>query len=92
MKRVALIAMVVVLGTAASAFAGDTTISGTMSCIMPQLLEIKPSVQTTTVAAPVPQAPSVSGSSGNYQVQEEEKLVTSEEIKEKATVYTVCAK
>ncbi len=91
MKTVALIA-VLVFFVAAPAFAGDTTISGTMSCIMPQLLEVRSSVTGPAVTAPAPQAPQVMGAAGNYEVQEEEKLITSEEIQEKATVYTVCAK
>ena len=68
-------------------FAGDTTITGTMSCVMPEMVEIQPPKEQD-IAAPI-----VSGASGNYEVQKEEKLIQTEKTEgNRVTVYTVCAK
>ncbi len=77
-------------------FAGETTLTGTATCFMPQLLEFNTQSQEIVKSA-VPQPPTVSGASGKYEVQEEERLIANEENintdeGEKTTVYTVCAK
>lgn len=83
--------------------AGETTITGTASCVMPELFEFKTQAitlsQSETLQAPQPPVPS--GASGNYEVQKEEKLIQTEKsalirndsgADTTVTVYTVCAK
>lgn len=81
--------------------AGQTTITGSASCVMPDFFEMK----TQPVAPQTPQvqiqAPVPSGASGLYEVQAQEKMIQTEENKttvasdgtqSKALVYTLCAK
>lgn len=89
------------------ALAGQTTITGTMSCVMPDMFEYKTQAADTTAKAKVPtdqaQADSVpipAGASGNYEVQKEDKLIQTEQTiaqkdskeGQQVTVYTICAK
>jgi hypothetical protein len=83
--------------------AGETTITGTASCVMPELFEFKTQAITVSKSetSQIPQPPVPSGASGNYEVQKEEKLIQTEKnalirndsgADTKVTVYTVCAK
>jgi len=68
---------------------------------MPQLLEIRAQAPATTNTPQTPQAPVAMGASGDYDIQEEQKLITSQENmvlaenttdEQKTTIYTVCAR
>jgi hypothetical protein len=97
-KLLFLTVFVLLLGGATYCFAGDTTITGTMSCVMPEMVEIQPTPATINAQALPPKeqepaSPIVSGASGNYEVQKEEKLIQTEKTEgNRVTVYTVCAK
>jgi len=102
-SMLSLMIIVVFLLGAKLCLAGDTTITGTMSCVMPDLFEFKtPAITASQSAAPqTPQAPIPSGASGRYEVQKEEKLIQTESdavvknasgANTKVTIYTVCAK
>jgi len=105
-KRALLLAIVSVLVGANYCFASDTVLTGTATCYMPEMIEMR----TTTISAsdiPAVQAPkqdtiapTVSGASGNYLVQKEERMIQTEKSVvpqdstngEEVTVYSVCAK
>ncbi len=95
-KKIPTIILVLLLLPVTQAWCGDTTVTGTMSCYMPPMLEY---TQSTAADSQEIQPPSPSGASGNYAVQKEEKtedpaLIQTEEIKpqEKTIVYTIYAK
>ena len=83
-------------------WAGQTTITGTASCVMPDLFELKTAPLTEISASkdqiPVPLA---SGASGQYEIRKDEKMIQTEEDKthisengktSQVIVYTICAK
>ncbi len=105
-KKILITFIILSLLPTGACLAGDTTISGTASCIMPELIGYNTPAPAMTPnakkqadeleAAPIPL-----GASGNYEVQKEEKLIQTEKTtvadkgteKEKnVTVYTICAK
>ncbi len=97
-KKLLLLTVLMALLSGAYCFAADTTITGTMSCFMPELIELQPAAQATSVQTPTPDkqdtvSPVVYGASGNYEVQKEEKLIQTEKtLGDKVTVYTVSAR
>lgn len=103
-KKTILTFMLMTLLPMRLALAGDTTITGTASCVMPDLFEFKtqpatitPNAETQPDPTPVP-----AGASGKYEVQKEEKLIQTEETttvaqtdtgtEKQVSVYTICAK
>ena len=102
-RLLSLIILAILLLETNTCLAGETTITGTASCVMPELFEFKtPAITGLKSEAPqVPQPPVPSGASGNYEVQKEEKLIQTEKsaiirndsgADTQVTVYTVCAK
>ncbi len=104
-KRALLMAIVSVLIGANYCSAGDTVLTGTATCYMPEMIEMR----TTTISAsdmPAVQppkdsvAPAASGASGNYLIQKEERMMQTEKAVvlqdspngEEITIYSVCAK
>ena len=99
-KLTLIILLLFILGVPYS-WAGSTTISGTTSCVMPDLFGFNTQPAGESAKTQQPQAPIPSGASGNYEVQKEEKLLQTEKTstskndagKEcRITVYTICAK
>ena len=96
-KKLIFLTVLVLLVGRSYCFAGDTTITGTMSCIMPEMVEFHTAAQTLSAQAPTKEqditAPVASGASGNYEVQKEDKLIQTEKTEgNRLTVYTVCAR
>lgn len=86
-KKLLFLTVLTILLGGSYCFAGDTTITGTMSCVMPEMVEIQPPKEQDTAS------PIVSGASGNYEVQKEEKLIQTEKTEgNRVTVYTVSAR
>lgn len=99
-KKLLLILVLFCLLPVSYGMAGETTIKGTASCVMPDFFELQAQIavagQSSVPAAPVP-----AGASGQYEVQKEEKLIQTEENivlaqnskeADQVTVYTVCAR
>ncbi len=105
-KNILIVTVLAIVFGAPFCFAGETTITGTMSCVMPEMVEFQSpalaSAQAPAIQAPQNNAaPVVSGASGNYVVQKDEKMIQTEETPgatkdiaggNEATVYTVCAR
>jgi hypothetical protein len=98
-KKLTLLLILLMLFPATQVLAGGTTITGTASCVMPDLFEMK--AQSVAVATPAQQAPMAQGASGSYEVKEEERLIQTEEnlvtkdatgTENKVRVYSICAK
>ena len=71
---------------------GDTTITGTMSCYIPNHIEFKTERIQQTIQSD--NAPLVAGASGSYEIKKEEKTLQGFQQTEnrKAVLYTICAK
>lgn len=96
-----LLAAIVVLSTPLAVEAGQTTLSGQASCYMPERFEMRLSAEDRSrIEAPTP-----SGASGQYEVQETQRapdpetmstpqatMTTQTTTYSQMTVYTVCAK
>ena len=100
-KKISLITILVLLLGINCCLAGETTITGTASCYMPNLIEFKSQATASTHPSLASLVPIPSGASGKYEVQKEEKLVQTESnavatnasgAQIKVTIYTVCAK
>lgn len=102
-KKLLFISTAVVLLGANVCLAGQTTITGSARCVMPDLFEFKTQeiVPEAATAPAKPAMPVPSGASGKYEVTKEEKLIQTEDMvtvtdegseTAKATVYTICAK
>lgn len=98
-KKLTLLLILLMILPAAQVLAGETTITGTASCVMPDLFEIK--AQPAVVAALAAQPPVAQGASGSYEVKEEERLIQTEgnlvtkdvtEIENKVRIYSICAR
>ncbi|MFH0877511.1 MAG: hypothetical protein V1863_04735 [Candidatus Omnitrophota bacterium] len=96
-KKILIIGLIISF-SAPFVFADPATITGTASCFMPQMIEYKAQApsQTTPTQPPMP-----AGASGKYEVQKEEKLIQTEDIKtvtedngtaKPVVVYSICAK
>jgi hypothetical protein len=70
-KKTLFIFLILILLPITQAWGSDTTITGTMSCYMPPMLEYADKTATSIKDI---QPPSPSGSSGNYVVQKDELL------------------
>ena len=71
---------------------GDTTITGTMSCYIPNHIEFK--TQGVQQTFELDNTPLVAGASGSYEIKKEEKTLPGVQQTEnrKAVLYTICAK
>ena len=82
--------------------AGETTISGTASCVMPDLFGYTTAALApkSTSAPAEATAPIASGASGKFDVSKKEKLIQTEDNaviendagSTKVTLYTICAR
>lgn len=83
-------------------FGGQTTISGTMSCVMPEMFEFRTQDTSALQNAQTKEAPIPIGASGKHEVivenktlnntllQTEEKRSSDQDQDSQVTVYTVC--
>jgi len=102
-KRIGIILFVTMVAT--PCLAGQTTISGTMRCTMPEHVELQAAQPASGTAAAQP--PSAIGTGGSYDVSMQNRPIESEDMvteesrvtrqndhgqEQTVTIYTVCAK
>jgi hypothetical protein len=102
-KKIILVLTILMMAT--PCLAGSTTISGTMSCYMPEHVEIK-TAEPAPEPSPVP-TPIATGSGNAYEISREERTIKTEDMttdqsrttrtndqgqEQTVTIYTVCAK
>jgi hypothetical protein len=102
-KKIGIILFVTMVAT--PCLAGQTTISGTMRCTMPEHVELQAAQPASATAAAQP--PSVVGTGGSYDVSTQNRQIKAEDMvteesrvtrqndqgqKQTVTIYTVCAR
>lgn len=100
-KKLIIILGILILLSPNISLAGQTTITGKATCIMPEIIgfNTQPLNQAQNQSQDV-SAPVASGASGDYEIQKEEKLIETKKTtaqessgtKSEVTVYTVCAR
>lgn len=98
-----IILILIVTMAATPCLAGQTTISGTMSCTMPEHVEMQTAQPTS--GSPALQQPSAAGTGGQYDISTQNRPARAEDMdmaesqttrqnnqEQTVTIYTVCAR